>query len=74
MFRSLLLAVLVSSLFAASSVAGGVTVAKDLIFTLDPVDGWTVYQADPPEALVQEMARHIAHEPAAAKSMVNSND
>ena len=68
MFRSLLLAVLVSSLFAASSVAGGVTVAKDLIFTLDPVDGWTVYQADPPEALVQEMARHIAHEPAAAKA------
>jgi hypothetical protein len=68
MFRSLLLAVLMSALFAASTNAVGLTVAKNLVFTLDPVDGWTVHSADPPEALVKETARHLAHEPAAANA------
>ena len=68
MFRSLLFAVLMSSLFTASSDAAGLAVAKDLVFSLDPVEGWTVHSADPPEALVKETARHVAHEPAAANA------
>ena len=68
MFRNLLIAVLMLPLFAASSGAVGLPVAKGLVFALDPVGGWTVHSADPPEALVKETARHVAHEPAAAKA------
>ncbi len=68
MFRRLLIAVLMLSLFAASPDAAGLTVSKNLVFNLDPVGGWTVHSTDPPEALVKETARHVAHEPAAAKA------
>ena len=68
MFRSLLIAGLMLPLLTAFSGAAGLAVTKDLVFTIDPVDGWTVHLADPPEALVEETARHLAHEPAAAKA------
>jgi len=50
--------------------AANLTVAENLVFSVDPVSGWTVHAAGPPEALVKEAARHLAHEPAAAKATV----
>jgi hypothetical protein len=68
MFRCQLLVTLLLCLFAASSGAAELAVAENLIFTIDPVSGWTVHLADPPEALVKEAAIHLAHDPAAAKA------
>src|SRR5210317_1433539 len=66
--RNLLLACLLLCLSAFPSAAADLTVAEHLVFTIDPVSGWTVHPAGPPEALVKETARHVAHEPAAAKA------
>ena len=68
MFRCSLLVTLLFCLFTASSSAAGLIVAENLIFSIDPVSGWTVYLDNPPEALVREVARHLAHEPAAARA------
>lgn len=68
MFRRRLLVAVLLGLFAASSNAAGVRVAENLIFMIDPVSGWTVHLDNPPEVLVRETARHLAHEPAAARA------
>ena len=66
--RNLLLACLLLCLSTFPSAAADWTVAERLVFTIDPVSGWTVHQTGPPEALVKDTARHVAHEPAAAKA------
>ena len=68
MLRSLLIAGQMLCLFVAPSGAAELTVAENLVFTINPGSGWTVHLEDPPEALVKETARHVAHEPAAAKA------
>jgi len=66
--RNLLLACLFLCLSASPSGATDLSVAEHLVFTIDPISGWTVHPAVPPEALVKETARHVAHEPAAANA------
>jgi len=68
MIRGLTFAVLLLVLSTSPSAAVDLTVAEHLVFSIDPVSGWTVHPAAPPEALVKETARHIAHEPAAVRA------
>lgn len=48
--------------------AAELKIADDLLFVIEPVEGWTLHLQDPPEALVKEYASHVAHEPAAANA------
>ena len=64
----LLFAGLFLCLSPSPSTAASLTVAEQLILNIDPLSGWTVHLADPPEELVRELARHVAHEPAAARA------
>lgn len=48
-----------------SSFASTYHLTEDIILHLDVKDGWTLHLEDAPERLVQEIASHIAHEPAA---------
>jgi len=68
MLRSLTLAGLLLCLPIFPADAADLTVAENLVFVIEPVSGWTVHTAGPPEALVKETARHVAHEPAAVKA------
>ena len=43
-------------------------IADDLLFVIEPVEGWTLHLQDPPDSLVKEYASHVAHEPAAANA------
>jgi hypothetical protein len=54
-------------LLALPCYAAEIVVGKALVLDINLAEGWSLY-LDPPEALVAEMARHIAHEPAAAKA------
>lgn len=68
MVRNLSFICLMLCLSVKPSSAADLIVAEHLVFAIEPVSGWTVHQADPPEELVRESARHVAHEPAAANA------
>jgi len=57
----LVLAVLLLILSPTLSSAADIVVGDGLILTLEPADGWVVHSSAP-EALVGEIAEHIAHE------------
>lgn len=44
-----------------------IAVTETLVLDINLMQGWALY-LEPPEALVKESARHVAHEPAAAKA------
>ncbi len=66
MLRFLLLSA-AAILSALPCSAAEIVVGEDLVLGINLAGGWSLH-LDPPEALVEEMARHIAHEPAAAKA------
>lgn len=66
MIRSALLLV-VTSLYAMSAHAVEIVVADNLVLSLNLSDGWILH-LEAPDELVQEMAAHVAHEPAAANA------
>lgn len=47
--------------------ADEIAVTETLVLDINLMQGWALY-LEPPEALVKESARHVAHEPAAAKA------
>jgi len=52
-------------LIAWPACATEIALPGNLVFEVPLEPGWTLY-LEPPESLVQEMARHIAHDPSAA--------
>lgn len=58
---------LVLSLLALSSHAAEIAVTRNLVVEINLSEGWTLH-LEPPDALVKEMAVHVAHEPAAANA------
>ena len=58
---------LVLSLLALSSHAAEIAVTKNLVVEINLSEGWALH-LEPPDALVKEMAVHVAHEPAAANA------
>ena len=66
MLRCLLLSA-AAILLALPGYAAEIVVGEDLVLDLKLAEGWSLH-LDPPQALVEEVARHIAHEPAAAKA------
>lgn len=68
MNRSLFLApIVVLCLFVSAAFAEEVAVTDSLIVDVPLMDGWTLH-LEAPDALVKEMAIHVAHEPAAANA------
>lgn len=67
MIRSACLCILVASLLALPLHAAEIAVTDNLMVDINLSDGWTLH-LEPPEALVKEMASHVAHEPAAANA------
>lgn len=67
MFRfAVLFALALSGLFSVAD-AAEVVVTDELVLDITLNEGWTLH-LEPPDALVAEMAAHVAHEPAAAKA------
>jgi hypothetical protein len=58
---------LVVSLLVLPSHAAEIAVTKNLVVEINLSEGWTLH-LEPPDALVKEMALHVAHEPAAANA------
>lgn len=54
---------------ATSAQAVEITVTDTLVLDINLKEGWTLH-LEPPEALVAEMAAHVAHEPAAANASI----
>jgi len=69
MIRSVFLLALALCLSFLPAQAAEVDVADGLLVDLDLSEGWTLH-LEPPDALVKEMAVHVAHEPAAANASV----
>lgn len=67
MLRPLLLCTLVVLLWVLPVHAVEIAVVKNLILEIDLREGWSLHR-EPPDALVEEMAAHVAHEPAAANA------
>lgn len=67
MVRFGFLFILVWCMLALPVRAVEIAVTDDLVVEVDLRQGWTLH-LEPPEALVKEMAVHVAHEPAAAKA------
>lgn len=67
MIRSVFLLWLAVILLASPGFSAEIAVTDKLVVDIDLVDGWDLY-LEPPDALVKEMATHIAHEPAAANA------
>lgn len=65
MHRWLCLAILALTLLAQPGHAVEVAVTGTLSFDIDLAAGWVLHR-EPPDALVKELATHVAHEPAAA--------
>lgn len=65
--RSLLVLNFVMALWAVPVSAAEIAVTENLVVVVDLSEGWTLH-FDPPEALVKEMAGHVAHEAAAANA------
>ena len=64
MIKRLLIVSLVTSLLALPSYAAEIAVTESLVVEIDLSEGWALH-LEPPDALVKEMAAHVAHEPAA---------
>ena len=58
---------LAAILLALPAYAVEIAVTEKLVFEINLSDGWTLH-LEPPDALVKEMAIHVAHEPAAANA------
>ena len=57
----------VAILLAMPCYAAEITVSETLVLEINLAEGWSLY-LDPPEALLEETTRQIAHEPAAANA------
>ena len=67
MFRFACLVTLFVGAFVFSALAEEISITETLVVELPLSEGWTIY-LEPPDALVKEMAIHVAHEPAAANA------
>lgn len=67
MIRFVFVLSLVVCLFAMPVHAVEIAVADNLVVEINLSEGWTLH-LEPPDALVKEMAVHVAHEPAAANA------
>jgi hypothetical protein len=67
MIRYAFILSLVVSLLALPSYAAEIAVTQNLVVEINLSEGWTLHR-EPPDALVKEMALHVAHEPAAANA------
>lgn len=67
MIRFVFLLSLAMCLLVSTSFAGEVAVTDHLIVDVPLSEGWTLH-LESPDALVKEMAIHVAHEPAAANA------
>lgn len=65
MLRNLIVLNLCFCLWAGSASAVEIAVAENLFLDLELSPGWTL-QLEPPQGLVDELATHVAHDPAAA--------
>lgn len=67
MIRSVFLLALALCLSFLPAHAAEIVVAEELLVDMVLSEGWTLH-LEPPDALVKEMAVHVAHEPAAANA------
>jgi hypothetical protein len=67
MIRFPLILSLVTILMASSVDAAEIAVTRNLVVEINLSEGWSLH-LEPPDALVKEMAIHVAHEPAAANA------
>jgi hypothetical protein len=67
MIRYTFILSLVVSLLALPSYAAEIAVTQSLVVEINLSEGWSLH-LEPPDALVKEMALHVAHEPAAANA------
>jgi hypothetical protein len=67
MIRVTFLVVLAMSLLLLPVSAAELVISEDLVVEIALEEGWLLH-LEPPDALVKEMASHIAHEPAAANA------
>jgi hypothetical protein len=64
-----ILSIMALSLMALPCHAVEINVSETLVLGINVLEGWTLY-LDPPDALVKETARHVAHQPAAATATI----
>lgn len=67
MIRYAFILSLIVSLLALPSYAAEIAVTRNLVVEINLIEGWSLH-LEPPDALVKEMAIHVAHEPAAANA------
>lgn len=67
------LLILVAGLLALPAYAVEIAVTDTLVFEIELREGWTLH-LEPPEALVREIASHVAHEAAAANASAEQID
>jgi len=67
MIRFVFLFALAMSLLLLPATAAEIVIFEDLLVELPLSEGWALH-LEPPDALVKEMAAHVAHEPAAANA------
>ena len=60
--KALLLTIFLSLFLSGPAFSATIQVGGDLELEIPVPEGWTLYQEEPPMALVEEMAEHIAHE------------
>lgn len=65
--------ILIAALLALPVYAVEIDVTDSLVFEIELGEGWTLHR-EPPEALVKEIASHVAHEAAAANATVEQID
>lgn len=65
MYHKFICLTLLFCLLAGSATAIEIAVAEDLVIDIELSPGWVLF-LEPPQALVEAMAKHIAHDPAAA--------
>lgn len=68
MRRVCLSILLILGVLVSPAAAVEIKVTEDLLFTIELAQGWSLHIDQAPEALVKEMASHVAHEPAAANA------
>jgi len=67
MIRFVFLFALAMSVLLLPATAAELVISEDLLVEIPLSEGWALH-LEPPEALVKEMAGHVAHEPAAANA------
>lgn len=67
MIRFAFLFALATNLLLLPATAAELVISEDLLVEIPLSDGWALH-LEPPDALVEEMAAHVAHEPAAANA------